>query len=138
MDLESGGASFPARFFASFRDPHSTESTQRGKEKEERTMNPSIQLRKAIPLFLVALACFALLPAARTACQEGCLTNQNTVLGDDALISFTTGTNNTANGFQVLFNNTNGMNNTATGSQALQNNTMGGHGQRQYRIGRGR
>src|SRR5262245_38560454 len=34
---------------------------------------------------LIPLACFALSPQAGGTCQEGCLTNNNTVLGDDAL-----------------------------------------------------
>jgi hypothetical protein len=42
---------------------------------------------------LFAFACFALSPRAQAACQDGCLANQNTVQGDDALISVTTGTN---------------------------------------------
>jgi hypothetical protein len=33
-------------------------------EKKGRTMNPLIQLKKAIPVFLVALACFGLSPMA--------------------------------------------------------------------------
>jgi hypothetical protein len=51
------------------------------------------------------------------------LTNSNTVQGDDALISLTTGTDNTAIGFNALINNTTGSFNTATGSLALNSNT---------------
>jgi trimeric autotransporter adhesin len=69
-----------------------------------------------------ALACFALLPVVQATCREGCLTNNNTVLGDDALLH-NTGADNTAIGFQALFNNTSGSNNTATGADALFNNT---------------
>jgi hypothetical protein len=46
-------------------------------------------------LALFALACFALSPQAQATCQDGCLPNQNTVLGEDALISNTTGFDNT-------------------------------------------
>ena len=78
------------------------------------------------PVFaLLAFACFGLSPQARAVCQEGCLTNNNTVLGDDALLSVTTGFDNTALGFQALFSITTGSANTATGWTALQNNTTG-------------
>jgi hypothetical protein len=56
-------------------------------------------------------------------CQDACLTNNNTVQGDDALISLTTGFNNTATGFQALFSNTEGYENTANGYNALYSNT---------------
>jgi len=62
-----------------------------------------------------ALACVALSPKARAVCQEGCLTNQNTALGEDALLNNTTGFLNTAIGLNALFNNTIGRLNTATG-----------------------
>jgi hypothetical protein len=74
---------------------------------------------------LFVLACFALSPQARATCQEGCLTNQNTVLGDDALISNTGGDDNTAIGFNALLSNTDGSFNTATGFLALWRNTTG-------------
>jgi hypothetical protein len=68
--------------------------------------------RSSCPLVLLViplvLGCFALLPQARATCQEGCLTNSNTVLGDDALLSNTTGGDNTATGFETLFSNTTG------------------------------
>jgi hypothetical protein len=70
------------------------------------------------------LACFALSPTARAVCQEGCLTNQNTVLGDDALVN-NTGISNTAIGASALFGNTIGPGNTAIGFDALYSNTMG-------------
>jgi uncharacterized coiled-coil protein SlyX len=76
-------------------------------------------------LIAVTLACFAFLPQAQATCQQGCLTNQNTVLGDDALISNTGGDDNTAIGFNALFSNTDGSFNTATGFLALFNNTFG-------------
>ena len=62
---------------------------------------------------LFALVCFALSPQARAACQEGCLTNDNTVLGDDALVNNNTGTDDTAIGFNALISNTTGFSNTA-------------------------
>jgi hypothetical protein len=91
-----------------------------------------------IPLVLV---CFALAATAQATCQQGCLTNDNTVLGDDALLnnsgsantavgfealfSNTTGSGNTAHGWSSLHSNTTGLNNTATGGSALTNNTTG-------------
>jgi hypothetical protein len=74
---------------------------------------------------LFAFACFALAPTARAACQDACLTNNNTVQGDDALISLTTGTDNTAVGTDALHFNTVGDRNTANGSGALTQNTTG-------------
>src|SRR6266481_554269 len=91
-------------------------------------MNPLTQSKNTtIPPVLVALAfaCFALLPRAYATCQEGCLTNNNTVLGDEALISVTTGFDNAALGFNALYSVTTGSANTATGWTALQNNTTG-------------
>jgi Chaperone of endosialidase len=80
---------------------------------------------RAFLLIPLVLACFVLSPHARAVCQEGCLTNSNTVLGEDALFSLTTGLNNTAIGFHALLNNTTGPNNTAIGFQALYSNTTG-------------
>ena len=80
------------------------------------------QLALLIPL---ALASLALLPQARAVCQEGCLTNNNTVLGDDALVNNTGGENNTATGFVALATNDRGSNNTATGAYALALNDTG-------------
>ena len=76
---------------------------------------------------LFAFTCFALAPQARATCQDACLTNDNTVQGDDALISLTSGTDNTANGSNALLNNTIGIENTATGSHALYYNTTGNY-----------
>ncbi len=78
-------------------------------------------LRLGFLLIPLVLACFALSPQARATCQEGCLTNANTVLGEDALIN-NTGFSNTAIGSLALHNNTTGGSNTATGSLALYNN----------------
>src|SRR5437867_13126229 len=75
---------------------------------------------------LFVFACFAVSPQARATCQEGCLTNENTVLGDDALLN-NTGTDNTAIGFNALLNNTTGVFNTAIGKGALPSNTSGSY-----------
>jgi hypothetical protein len=61
---------------------------------------------------------------AQGMCQQGCLTNSNTVLGDNALIN-ATGNENTAIGFQTLFSNITGNFNTAIGWEALFSNTTG-------------
>src|SRR6266550_1545024 len=74
---------------------------------------------------LFAFACFALAPQARAVCQDACLPNDNTVQGDDALISLTTGTDNTAIGRGALNTNTTGDFNTAIGFNALLANTIG-------------
>jgi hypothetical protein len=90
----------------------------------------TLHLRKSIGRshLLIALAFvltwLALSPQARATCQDGCLTNDNTVLGDDALLN-NTGSDNTAIGFNALFNNTTGFDNTANGSDALAFNTTG-------------
>jgi hypothetical protein len=73
----------------------------------------------------LVFACFAHSQPALATCQEGCLTNNNTVLGDDALLGNTTGNRNTATGFQTLLNNTTGLENTAIGHAALYSNTTG-------------
>jgi len=90
-------------------------------------MNPSIQLKKAILLFLVALTCFALSPAVRAVSPppDGGYPGNNTAEGEDALFSLTSGADNTAIGFNALFSNTIGGANTASGHQALPNNTSG-------------
>ena len=91
-------------------------------------MNPLTQSKSTTILsVLIALtfACFALAPQARATCQDACLTNQNTVLGDEALFNNTDGSYNTATGAQALQNNTTGGNNTAIGAQALIYNTTG-------------
>jgi hypothetical protein len=91
-------------------------------------MNPLTQSKNAtvLPLLIaLMLACFGLSPQARGVCQQGCLTNQNTVLGEDALFSLTNGVSNTAIGGLALNSNTTGNFNTATGSAALISNTTG-------------
>src|SRR4029453_11826125 len=76
-------------------------------------------------LMCVPPASFAFSPQAGGVCQDACLTNNNTVQGDDALISLTTGTDNTAIGFNALQANTTGIDNTALGDVALLSNTTG-------------
>jgi trimeric autotransporter adhesin len=82
-------------------------------------------LVRAFLLIALTIGWLALAPHTRAVCQEGCLTNSNTALGEDALISLTTGGFNTANGNQALQNNTGGSNNTAHGNQALLGTTTG-------------
>jgi uncharacterized coiled-coil protein SlyX len=91
-------------------------------------MNPLTKSKNTtiLPVLVaLAFACFALVPQARAVCQEGCLSSNNTALGEDALISNTTGFDNTAIGLDALFSNTTGSANTATGWTALQSNTTG-------------
>ena len=76
-----------------------------------------------IPLSLVSIA---LSPQARASCQEGCLTSDNTALGDDTLVNNTTGYSNTAIGSLALSANILGFENTAIGRTALNQNTTGG------------
>jgi Chaperone of endosialidase len=77
-------------------------------------------------LITLALAWFVLAPQARAVCQQGCdPSNDNTFLGDGALLNNTIGFGNTAIGFQSLYSNTTGGANTATGSGALELNTTG-------------
>ncbi len=89
-------------------------------------MNPLIQLKKAAPVFFVALVCFGFLPTmqAVTPTPDGGYPGGNTAEGGSgALFSLTTGTNNTAVGSSALFSLTTGIQNTAVGAQALKNNT---------------
>ena len=91
-------------------------------------MNPLTQSKNTtiLPVLIaLTLACLALSSQARAQCQEGCLPDQNTVLGADALIHNTTGFGNTAMGFDALESNTSGLSNTAIGFDALLSNTTG-------------
>jgi uncharacterized coiled-coil protein SlyX len=91
-------------------------------------MNPLNQSknRTILPgLVALTLSCFALSQQARAVCQDGCLTNQNTVLGEDALFNLTSGFFDTAIGYNALLSNTRGALNTALGAQALLENTSG-------------
>jgi trimeric autotransporter adhesin len=76
-------------------------------------------------LITMTLTCLMLASGAHAACQEGCLTNQNTVLGDDALVNNVSGVANTAVGGIALEFNTEGGYNTAIGFGALQFNETG-------------
>jgi hypothetical protein len=96
-------------------------------------MNPLIQSKNTtiLPVLIaLTLGCFGLSPQARAVCQEGCLTNGNTVLGEEALVDSSPGLNNTAIGINALHADTGGFflggYNTATGAGALANNTTGG------------
>ncbi|HJW38850.1 MAG TPA: tail fiber domain-containing protein [Candidatus Udaeobacter sp.] len=88
-----------------------------------------LPFRRGLLLIPLALACFALAPAARAVLPpptpDGGYPNGNTAEGSGALFSLTTGTNNTANGDTALNHNTTGYNNTAIGNTALYNNTGG-------------
>jgi len=90
-------------------------------------MNPLIQPRKAIPLYLVALTYAALSPIMQAVNPppDGGYPKQNTAEGTDALFSLTSGIDNTAVGFEALFHNTTGFENTATGVNALITNATG-------------
>jgi hypothetical protein len=88
-------------------------------------LRPALWRRLHFLILGLALACFGLSPHARAVCQEGCLTINNTVLGDDALLNNTSGFDNTAIGFRALLSNTSGSDNTAIGYQALNSNTFG-------------
>jgi hypothetical protein len=92
-------------------------------------MNPLIQLKKTIPVFLVALACFGLSPMAQALLPppppDGGYPGNNTAEGTRALFNLTTGTNNTASGLEALFKNTTGSRNTANGTAALHENIDG-------------
>ena len=91
-------------------------------------MNPLTPSKNTTILPVLAaltLVCFALSPRAQAACQNGCLGNRNTALGDDALINVTSGINNTAVGNGALKANRDGEGNTATGRLALSSNTSG-------------
>ena len=67
---------------------------------------------------------FALSQLTCAQCPELCDSNENTAVGQSALVNNTTGMNNTAVGFQAL-QNSNADGNTATGYQALLSNTSG-------------
>jgi uncharacterized coiled-coil protein SlyX len=108
-------------------------------------MNPSIQLKKNLPLVAVVAICFAFSSVAQAVDPppDGGYPNRNTAEGDLALFSadveagndntaigFSTlyrnvGSENTAIGSEALFRNTFSHDNTATGFFALQNNTLG-------------
>lgn len=78
--------------------------------------------RITYPAFaLFALVCFGVSWQVQADCQEGCLANDNTILGDNALLNNTGGFSNTAIGSSALTSNTTGRLNTAVGYTALLN-----------------
>ncbi len=88
-------------------------------------MNPLIQLKKAAPVFLVALACFGLLPTTRAVSPppDGGYPNFTTAEGTNALQSLTTGSANTAVGWYSLFSSADASFNTGVGAGTLTLNT---------------
>jgi Chaperone of endosialidase len=78
-------------------------------------------MKTTIPLFSIVLAFLSVTvsPQARATCQEGCLIDINTFLGDDALFNFTGGEVTTAIGGAALYNIGVSDNNTAIGGYAL-------------------
>jgi hypothetical protein len=94
--------------------------------KKENTMKYHLLSKNTgIIVIIAGLACFVLSPQARAVCQEGCLMNYNTVLGDNALLNNQIGVDNTAVGAHALYSNTSGIDNTAYGRDALYSNTTG-------------
>jgi hypothetical protein len=104
---------------------------QIGGETERKYPMHLIQLKRTIPLFLVALACFALSPAPKafgvTPAPDGGYPGYNTAEGEDALFNLIPGmaTENTAIGYHALHDTINSYSNTATGSEALSSDTSG-------------
>jgi hypothetical protein len=84
-------------------------------------------MKTTIRLFciIVAFLSVTVSPQLRATCQDGCLTNNSTALGDGALLN-NVGFDNTAIGFDALNLNTTGLDNTAVGNDALLSNTTGG------------
>jgi hypothetical protein len=72
-----------------------------------------------------AFACFALSEVADAQCPQICDSNDNTAVGNSALISNTTGSDNTAVGSSALLSSSTGEFNTAIGFEALSDNTIG-------------
>ena len=84
-------------------------------------MNPLIQLKKAAPVFLVALVCIGLLPTMQAVvpAPDGGYPGGNTAEGQNALLSQTTGGFNAAIGWLSLRGLTTGNFNTAVGAGTL-------------------
>jgi hypothetical protein len=77
---------------------------------------------KSIPIFAIVM--FGLSPFTYGQCPQICDGNENTALGQSALVN-NTGSGNTAVGYQALQDNTFGGTNTAIGESALNNNVNG-------------
>jgi hypothetical protein len=91
-------------------------------------MNHLTQSKKTIllPVLIALMLACLLSPGARAVCQQGCLGDQNTVLGHDALTHLgDLAVANTATGYLALEQNTDGGQNTGIGAFALQFNTIG-------------
>jgi hypothetical protein len=86
-------------------------------------MKPLIPVKRATPLFFIALALlyFAILPKAQAVIPppDGGYPGFNTAEGQNALFSRTTGVANTAIGWYSLFSNTDGSYNTGVGAGTL-------------------
>jgi uncharacterized coiled-coil protein SlyX len=76
-------------------------------------------------ILIIAVAMFSLLPFIYAQCPQICDANENTALGQSALMNNTTAADNTAVGFQALQSNTEGLVNTAIGETALYHNVNG-------------
>src|SRR5882724_1514383 len=89
--------------------------------------SPFSRSTSGLILMTLALACFALSPAAQAVSPPptGGYPTGNTAAGDDALFSLTTGPFNTAIGRHALYSNTTGDENTANGAFTLDRNTTG-------------
>jgi hypothetical protein len=123
-DLESGERHFPAGCFASSRSRQFI--TNVAGKKKGRTMNPLIQFKTTLPVLItVALLYFVLLPKVQAVVPppDGGYPGFNTVEGQNALFSLTTGTGNVAVGWASLFSDAEGSLNTAIGTGALLFNT---------------
>src|SRR5262249_1230751 len=82
--------------------------------------------RPLVAVLSFSLAWLICVPEVRAACQEGCDSNSNVFLGEDALISNTLGVANVAIGSKALTSNAASSLNTAMGAGALQNLVRGG------------
>jgi len=90
-------------------------------------MNPLLQLKKAIPTFVITIliVCLSLLPKAQAISPppDGGYPNYTTAEGTNALLHLTTGIGNTAIGALSLISDTVGSYNVAVGAGALALNT---------------
>ena len=84
-------------------------------------MHPLIHLKRATSLFLVALACFGLLPTTQAVVPppDGGYPGFTTAEGTNALNNLTTGVGNTAVGWYSLFANSTASYNTGVGAGTL-------------------